>query len=905
MLRFKRCLWVLGALLALAGCGGGSSGSETPPPAAAVGTVTGKAEVVSTGAPLAGVDVSAGSATTKTAADGSFSLAGVAPGTRVVIRAVLSGYAPNMATTEVTANQTSNVRFVLTPVGVSAVVAVSSGGVVSVPNSAAQVNLPANALVDFVTKAPVAGSVTVQVTPINPAADPAAMPGNYLAQAAAGGAPAPIESFGAIKVDIRDASGRRVDLAANQTATIRVPVASRSENVPATIPLYYFNEDTGLWVQEGSATLQGSGADRYYEGQVRHFTFWNCDQPLETIIVRGCVVDAANARIANVRVSSQGLDYIGSASVTTNAAGDFELPMRRNGVASVFGELNQRFTNVVRAGPSDTDIRLSECLRLGAAGVLQPPVIVSQPQSDTVTSGRVVFFTVQAVGSPTLRYQWRRNGQALAGQIFPTLAFAATLADNGAVYSVVVSNPAGSATSNDATLTVTSVSNVAPFITTQPAPQTVLVGQSATFSVEARGSPSPSYQWQRNGQNISGATSASYTTPALTTADNGAIYTVVVSNSVGTVTSTAALLTVNAVATAPSITGVATFTVVASGTSPLQYQWRRNGVAISGATAASYTTSTLALADNGASFDVVVSNSAGSVTSAAAVLTVTTNNTAQQEALVRLAFLAFDYLELATAGFVAVDDNDRFVGSSQACSDGGSLITLLNGAAAVVGNPLPEGSNTLASTFTNCRVDPSQTFNGSTSLQYNLTVGALSNGTATAAMTNMRRVVTEGGAGTRVVSDITGNGNVSATVSETANGAQVTSVVTFTPGAGATLRSAVSELTATAVSGSMTIRLVETALGNNDFRFDQSRFTSNNNTFTVGGRTYVSNGFIDISFANGAFTVSGEITVSENGTQIGRIFADAQGSYQIEVNGRIVPFENPLRAAARKPSRLK
>jgi len=105
---------------------------------------------------------------------------------------------------------------------------------------------------------------------------------------------------------------------------------------------------------------------------------------------------------------------------------------------------------------------------------------------------------------------------------------------------VVVSNSAGSVTSSAATLTV----NVPPSITTQPASQTVTAGQTATFSVTATGTAPLSYQWKKTGANIAGATASSYTTPATTATDNGAQFIVTISNSVGSVTSNAATLTV-------------------------------------------------------------------------------------------------------------------------------------------------------------------------------------------------------------------------------------------------------------------------------------------------------------------------------------------------------------------------
>src|SRR5437762_135422 len=98
------------------------------------------------------------------------------------------------------------------------------------------------------------------------------------------------------------------------------------------------------------------------------------------------------------------------------------------------------------------------------------------------------------------------------------------------------------------------VNPVAPAITTQPASQTVSAGQTATFTVTAAGTAPLSYQWQRNGTAIGAATAASYTTPATTAADNGDLFTVIVSNAAGSVTSTAAALTVNSVPVAPTIT---------------------------------------------------------------------------------------------------------------------------------------------------------------------------------------------------------------------------------------------------------------------------------------------------------------------------------------------------------------
>ena len=99
---------------------------------------------------------------------------------------------------------------------------------------------------------------------------------------------------------------------------------------------------------------------------------------------------------------------------------------------------------------------------------------------------------------------------------------------------------------------------MAPSITTQPSNQTVTAGQTATFSVVAAGTAPLTYQWQKNNANISGATSASYTTPATVSGDNGATFRVIVTNPVTNITSNPATLTVNPVVTSPG-TDVTTY----------------------------------------------------------------------------------------------------------------------------------------------------------------------------------------------------------------------------------------------------------------------------------------------------------------------------------------------------------
>ena len=193
------------------------------------------------------------------------------------------------------------------------------------------------------------------------------------------------------------------------------------------------------------------------------------------------------------------------------------------------------------------------------------PSIITQPSSTSVTAPTAGVFTAAASGTPTPTVQWQRNPGGtgswanVSGATSTTLTTGATSVSGGSWNSgdqvrAVFTNSEGSATSSAATLTV-SAAGTAPTITVQPASQTVTAGATATFSVTATGS-GLTYQWRRNGSNIGGATSASYTTPATTvsggSANNGDVYSVVVTGDTApAATSANATLTVNAPAPPP------------------------------------------------------------------------------------------------------------------------------------------------------------------------------------------------------------------------------------------------------------------------------------------------------------------------------------------------------------------
>jgi endonuclease/exonuclease/phosphatase family metal-dependent hydrolase len=170
------------------------------------------------------------------------------------------------------------------------------------------------------------------------------------------------------------------------------------------------------------------------------------------------------------------------------------------------------------------------------------PSITTQPQSQTVSPGSNVTFTVVASGTTPLNYQWLFNGTNIPGANINFYTLANAQFTNAGNYFVIVTNIAGSITSSNAVLTV---SNFPPSITTQPQSQTVNVGGNVTFTVVASGTAPLSYQWLLGSTNIPGATTNSCTRTNVQTNDAGN-FTVVVTNIAGSVTSAVATLTVNA-----------------------------------------------------------------------------------------------------------------------------------------------------------------------------------------------------------------------------------------------------------------------------------------------------------------------------------------------------------------------
>jgi hypothetical protein len=273
------------------------------------------------------------------------------------------------------------------------------------------------------------------------------------------------------------------------------------------------------------------------------------------------------------------------------------------------------------------------------------PRIVTSPRSVLIRTGETADFWTTASGqpAPTLRWQTRvanstgewidvdvGTGVITPNYTTPPLA----LSENGRQYRVVATNAVGMAASAPVTVSVSDL-DVAPSITTQPGSLSVVAGGDAVFAIDAFGTEALSYQWLANGVAIAGANSPILRLTGVDSTDAGA-YTVSVTNNAGNVVSAAATLTVTAgtpavvaptIVTQPVALAVnagqsASFAVGVSGPGPLAFQWRRDGMNISGATSAVLTFANVAL-PNAGMYSVVVSNAAGAIVSSNVLLEVT------------------------------------------------------------------------------------------------------------------------------------------------------------------------------------------------------------------------------------------------------------------------------------------
>lgn len=309
------------------------------------------------------------------------------------------------------------------------------------------------------------------------------------------------------KVGNFSATGSGLSVATNSTFSITVTFSRAASSATGSYSARTQNATTSTTYTGVYALSAFTGAVSYVRGAVNTMTFTLTSQANGTTLTGSTTYTTS---------TDNQLSY--AAFTAHNAAGDsYQVlagTLARTGttyrgdlaLADGLPETNWAdFTKYRLTITDSNDANANGVPDLTDGAILQqPPVFTTQPQSQTVTTGGSVTFTVAASGSPT--YQWWKDGKPLSGITLSTVTIILVTSADAGTYTVVATNSAGSTTSNAAVLTVNAPAGSAPVIAVQPQSRTVAPGSAVGLSVTATGT-NLTYQWFQNGRALQGATS--------------------------------------------------------------------------------------------------------------------------------------------------------------------------------------------------------------------------------------------------------------------------------------------------------------------------------------------------------------------------------------------------------------
>jgi hypothetical protein len=225
--------------------------------------------------PIFGATITAGNATATTDLNGNFRINNASLyETAAIVTVEKSGYFKGSRTFFAKENQKHYIEIMLlSKISVGKINA-TSGGTLNIGNGSA-ITLPASGIINTTTGNAYTGDVSIAMTWINPTSTDLyrQMPGD-LRGIDATGSEQVLQSFGMLGVELTGTSGEKLQIASGKKANIKFPIPSSIlATAPSSIALWSFNDTTGLWKQEGTATKTGSA----YIADVSHFSFWNCD----------------------------------------------------------------------------------------------------------------------------------------------------------------------------------------------------------------------------------------------------------------------------------------------------------------------------------------------------------------------------------------------------------------------------------------------------------------------------------------------------------------------------------------------------------------------------------------------------------------------------------------------------
>lgn len=287
------------------------------------------------------------------------------------------------------ANGTTVVEVQLIPKKLVSTFNAASGGQFSFDDGA-EVTIPANALA-LPTGELYTGTVKAFAVWLDPSQQRTfdQMPGDLRAIDANGDAKA-LTTYGMIGVELETDYREKLHIIPNQKAKIALTVPNSMLNTaPATIPLWHFDESYGYWKEEGSATLNNGR----YEGEVSHFSFWNCDVSNNPILLTGSVTDNLGHPLSNVKIRLTRTDLVnGDGTFTDGITGGMGyfgglVPENQTFTMQVFDQCDQTLYTA-QIGPFTENTTLA-------------PIVITSPEITTV-SGKVVDCNSNPLSEGTL-----------------------------------------------------------------------------------------------------------------------------------------------------------------------------------------------------------------------------------------------------------------------------------------------------------------------------------------------------------------------------------------------------------------------------------------------------------------------------------------------------------------------
>lgn len=322
------------------------------------------------GIPVEGAIVSSGNKTTITDSNGYYELADLPYNTRTIVNATHPDYAMQSKIVNVSSTE-NDVKLTLksTPIAIAEVFGQSNPRIIYDTNSPASIAISANTLVD--TSGIVYPlSITGKLTFLNPSQISDVLSGDYIAEV--GNQNLPFESFGGVNATFEDASANPLVLKSDSTAIIRIPVRSKNDIItenpsdiaPPTLPLFYYDEFTGKWVEEGFATFKRAALNSYYEGEISHLATWSTGVIYDTVNISGCVVDLNSNPLSGITVVTDGDNYSGGTKTTTDSNGNFVIKAKEDSDILLWATNSGVRSNTIVASTSFSDASVNSCLSI-------------------------------------------------------------------------------------------------------------------------------------------------------------------------------------------------------------------------------------------------------------------------------------------------------------------------------------------------------------------------------------------------------------------------------------------------------------------------------------------------------------------------------------------------------------